>query len=132
MKIQNCILTKPITCLGTETIAKATKKLKDNQLRHLYVVDKNKKLLGVFAGIDVVYKVIAEGKDYKKMKVSEIMNANIVSFEPDDSLTKALGFMSTSNIFTTPIVRKGKLVAVLSYKEAMQYAVNERRKILKK
>jgi len=131
MNIQDCTLTKPITCFATDSIQKAAKILKDKKLRHLYVLDKKKNLLGVFAGIDVIHSVIAAGKDYKKMTVSDMMNPHIVSFAPDDALTKAIGFMSSTNIFTCPIAKDKKLVAVLSYKDAMQHALEERKNFLK-
>jgi signal-transduction protein with cAMP-binding, CBS, and nucleotidyltransferase domain len=129
MKIEQCTLLKPLTCKATGLIGPAAKKLKENKLRHLYVVNKENEIQGIFAGSDVVYNVIAEGVDYRKMKVEEVMNKDIVSFSVDDPLIKAVGFMSHSNIQSCPILKEGKLIGVLSYKEAMHKAVAEQKRM---
>lgn len=118
--IKDCLLLQPVTCSLEESISDAAQKIKQHKLRHLYVVDKKKKLLGIFAALDVVYEVLAEGKDYKKMKVKDCMKTDIVSFAKTEPLTKAIGFMSSTNIFSCPVIEEGKLVGVLSYKDAMQ------------
>lgn len=118
--IKDCPLLQPVTCSPEESIVAAAKKIRQHKLRHLYVMDKKKKLLGVFAALDVVYEILAEGKDYKKMAVKDCMKADIVSFAKTEPLTKAIGFMSSTNIFSCPVVEGGKLVGVLSYKDAMQ------------
>jgi predicted transcriptional regulator len=47
------------------------------------------------------------------------MNAKIVSFSKEDLAMKAVGFMSSTNILSVPIINNGVLVGVLSYKDAM-------------
>lgn len=131
MNITNLTLLKPITCTETDLIAAAAKKLKTNKLRHLYVIDKKKKLLGVFAGQDVVYSLIASGKDYRKVKVKDCMNAKIVSFSEQDPVMKAIGFMSSTNILSVPVVDNGVLVGVLSYKDAMTELLKAKKEQMK-
>ncbi len=129
MKISDCSITQAVTCYESDEISATVKKLKKHKLRHLYVIDKKKILLGVFSGIDVIYTVLAAGKDYRKMKIKEIMKKNIVSFTKEDPLTKAIGFMSATNILSCPIIDEKKLVGVLSYKDALNYVLKQRKQM---
>ena len=131
MKVSDCPSVAPVTCYETDLISAGAKKLKTNKLRHLYVVDKKKKLLGVFAAQDVVYTLLAAGKDYRKVTVKECMNSSIVSFTKNDFLMKAVGFMSSTNILSVPIVDNGVLVGVLSYKDAMASLLREKQQRMK-
>ena len=129
MLISDCQLLAPVTCTSGEKISSAAKKLKKQHLRHLYVVDAKKKLVGVFSALDVVYNFIAEGKDYRKVSVKSVMNTNIVSFSKSDPLTKALGFMSQTNVLTSPIIENGKLIGVLAYKDAMAVVIKMKQQL---
>ena len=124
--IGECTIIKPVTCTPDEKIVSAVKKLKKQQLRHLYVVDKKKNLLGVFSGLDLVYNVLAAEKDYRQLTVKACMKTDIVSFAREDPLTKAIGFMSHTSVFSCPILEKGKLIGVLSYKDAMAAVLKQK------
>jgi signal-transduction protein with cAMP-binding, CBS, and nucleotidyltransferase domain len=120
MQIKKCTLLKQVTCLPSDSITTAAKKMKKNKLRHLYVVDRKMKLLGVFAAIDIVYDCVAAGKQCGKAKVEAMMKTDIVSFTDNDPVLNAVGFMSNTSIFTVPVTHDDKIVGVLSYREAMQ------------
>jgi len=54
------------------------------------------------------------------------MKTDIISFTKEDPVNKALGFMSSTNIFTCPITEDNKLIGVLSYKEAIQKVMEKK------
>ena len=128
VSIADCPLLSSVTCLATDKISRAAKKLKKHQLRHLYVVDKKKKLLGIFSALDVVYEIVAQDKDYRKLFVKAVMNTDIVSFSRAEPLTKAIGFMSQTNVFLCPVVDKEKLIGVLAYKDAIAAILKQKHK----
>ena len=130
LAISQCYLQKPITCSLDESIISAAKKLKKDKLRHLYVVDSKKNLVGVFSALDVVYEFLAEGKDYRKLPVKTAMKADIVSFTKEEPVTKAFGFMSQTSIFSCPILKHGKLIGVLAYKDAMTALLKQKKQIM--
>jgi len=131
ISISECTLFPPITCTVKEKISSAAKKLKKNSVRHLYVIDNKKKLLGIFSAVDVINKIIAEGKDYRKLSVKNVMKTDIVSFKKTDSLTAAFGFMSQTSVFSVPIVENNKLIGVLTYKDVMTTIMKKKQSMKK-
>ena len=128
MKIGECDIIGAVSCSENEKLDKVAAMLRDNQIKHVYVVSEEDKLLGVLAAIDLINKVMAEGKNYLEMTAKDVMNTDLQTFTKEDDLTKAFGFMSKTNIMTIPVVENQKLVGVLSYKEAMKRVIKEQQK----
>ena len=126
LHIEQCQLFDAVTCKEDDDLQTAVQLLKKHTLRHLYVVDNSGKLLGVFAGIDVLYNVIAEGKACTNVHVKDIMKTDVISFPKTDSVLRAIGFMSKTNIMSCPVVVDEKLVGVLSYGSAVKAIAAQR------
>ncbi|WP_225890040.1 CBS domain-containing protein [Indioceanicola profundi] len=62
---------------------------------------------GVVTDRDVLYRAVAEGKDPRRTRVSEIATRLVFTCRPDDPLTTAMDLMASHNIRRLPVVEDG-------------------------
>jgi CBS domain-containing protein len=122
MEIKDCKLRKVISCSKDEDLVNVAKKLRDSHERHIIVTDKEKPI-GIISTTDINNRVVAENKNPKATKAGEVMTSPIMIKELHESLARAYFEMLKSNIFSSPITDKGKLVGVLDLKEAMNHLI---------
>jgi len=93
------------------------------------------KPFGIITERDVTWKVAGEGLDPKKVKVSEVMSAPLVTIDPDADLQEAAKAMKEHKIRRLAVVRENTLYGVLTAADVSRnlekYLDDERRNILK-
>jgi len=84
-------------------------------VRHVPVEGDDGALVGLVSH-RALLRLIATGqlRPDKKLTVSEIMNANPVTVEPETSTVDAIRLMREGNMGCLPVVRKGKLVGLIT------------------
>ena len=83
--------------------------------RRGYVVVTNKgKPIGILTDSDVLEKVIAKGKNPKKVKVKDVMSSPLITISPDEEIIEASRLMRKNLIKRIPVVEKGKLVGIIT------------------
>ena len=93
--------------------------IKNKNVRHVFVVEKNV-LVGVVGGIDINNKVVAEGKDPKKVTVKDVMN-KVESVKKDQEIEYAYAIMRNFNTFTCPVVDKNnELIGYYKFAEVCE------------
>ena len=91
-----------IKCESEASISEVAKLIRDNKVRHVFVVENNR-LVGVVGGIDINNKIVAEGKDPKHVKAKDIMN-KVESVKTGQAIEYAYAIMRNFNTFTCPVV----------------------------
>ena len=108
------IMTKPAVKIEyNRTVQAAAKEMVKHRVGSIMVV-KNKKPIGIITETDINKKVVAPGKDPKKLKTEEIMSSPIVFSSPHDDITTAVEKMEKHKIKRLPVVDKGKIVGILT------------------
>jgi CBS domain-containing protein len=120
MEIKKIKLHQVLTCDENETIEEVATKLKENQERRIFVVDKKNKLVGIITTTDIVYKAIGK----TGISVSEIMTKNVEAVDSKDELDKALEIMNRLKSFVCPVTDEGKIVGLISYHDLMSYVMD--------
>ena len=85
------------------------------------VVLKGSKPVGIVTREDIV-KVVAHGKDVKKVKVSDLKQAKFITAKPADDLLSIVRLMVKEGIKRVPVIENGKLVGILTDKEVLSAA----------
>lgn len=106
------------------TVAKV---LRDERLRHVYVLDKKEFPVGVLSAVDIVNKVVAEGKDPKSLRAKDVMTTPLHMVEIDNEVGKAYAEILHHGTGSVPVMDNGILVGVLSMGEAMRLVIGEKR-----
>jgi CBS domain-containing protein len=70
--------------------------------------------LGIVTRFDVLGKVVARGKDPKEMKVTEIMETEIATTDPDRDIREVCEEMFRRRYWRMPVVKEGRIVGILS------------------
>jgi signal-transduction protein with cAMP-binding, CBS, and nucleotidyltransferase domain len=77
-------------------------------------------LVGVLSERDVVQRVVARGLDPRQVPVGEVMTAEVVLGDIDESCQLAMLKMDRANIRHLPIVSGGRVVSMLSIRDLLR------------
>ena len=109
---------KPITVHGGTTVFAAARLMKKHHVGALMVVDGDR-LAGIFTERDVVFRVLAEGRDASTTRVSEVMTANPRTVDADKAVGHALMLMYDGGFRHVPVVDDGKPLGMISARDAL-------------
>ena len=74
-------------------------------------------LIGIFTERDVVFRVVAEGRDPAKTRLGEVMTANPITIGPQEPAISALRLMEDSGFRHLPVVDDGRILGVVSRRD---------------
>jgi CBS domain-containing protein len=67
-------------------------------------------LKGIITDRDILYRLVAEGKDPRRTSVLQIASKVIFSCRPDDALTTAMDLMASQNVRRLPVMDEAQRV----------------------
>jgi len=88
------------------------------------VVD-SERLVGIFTERDVVFRVIAEGRDAEVTKLGDVMTRAPKTLEPDKSYGHALLLMQENGFRHVPVLENGRPIGIVSSRNAMDPDLEE-------
>ena len=109
MKKCKTIMTKdPACCLPSDSVAKVAKMMREENYGSIPVIEneQTRKLLGIVTDRDLALKVVAEGRDVKASKISDVMTQKVVNCRAKDDIQIALDKMSKNQLRRIIIVNK--------------------------
>jgi CBS domain-containing protein len=110
---------EPITASAEISVAAAARLMKEHRVGAILVVQDGR-LAGIFTERDALFRVIAEGRDPKATRVSEVMTANPRTIAPDRPFGHALHLMYEGGFRHVPVVvGDGKPLGVVSARDAL-------------
>lgn len=108
------IMSKKIASLNSEdSVERAAQLMKQYDVGSIPVCQQNQ-VVGIVTDRDIAVRTIAEGRDSKQQKVSDIMSANPVVGNPDMDVHDAARIMSDQQIRRLPIVDNNSLVGIVA------------------
>ena len=111
--------------LSSATLETVSCTMKHHDTKVIPILDniETKKVLGLITEEDLVYKVMAEGRNPKVLASVEFANANFLKFKENDSAEDALHFMQDSKIEWIPVVDdEDHLLGILHASEVIKQA----------
>ncbi len=99
------------------TIVEAARKMAENNVGSVIVVDEkdDRLVVGILTEGDIVFRVVAEGRDPRTTLVEEVMTKNPIVVSEDTPLHIAADLMRRKNIGHLPVVDSaGRLVGIVS------------------
>ena len=110
-----------LTIRPNDTIEKAAQIVKKAGVGGIVVADKGK-IVGMLTVKDIIKEVVAEGKNTKKTLVKQVMKSPVKTINIDTDLQEAARIMRDLNIERLPIMKKGKLVGIITARNVVQAA----------
>ncbi|HET6370188.1 MAG TPA: CBS domain-containing protein [Nitrospiria bacterium] len=104
-----------VTARGNETVADAAKKMSDNSVGTIIVVDRQAVPVGMITDRDITVRVVAEGKDPTSTRINEAMSEDPIVLNEERGIFEAVKTMCEQGVRRVPIVDgEGKLSGILS------------------
>lgn len=143
-KIQVIMTKDVITAKPQDSIKDTIKKLSDNEVSGLPVVDEDYHVIGIICEKDILnamktefrivslvfpsshalgmtfeestkYVEIKEVlKELENLKIAKIMRKNVITADPNNTISEVLNLMVKNNINRIPVVKKGKLIGIVT------------------
>ncbi|HEX54593.1 MAG: inosine-5-monophosphate dehydrogenase [Candidatus Altiarchaeales archaeon] len=96
-----------------ENIQRVAEIMKKNDIDSVIVID-NGVGVGIVTDTDIISKIVAEGKDPKRVIVSEIMTSPLITIDPDADIEEAAKVMRDRDIRRLVVTKDGNIVGILS------------------
>src|SRR5450631_260233 len=108
--------------VSTETLVSDAAKLMADRDAGAVVVVEGESLVGILTERDIVFRVVAVGLDGHLTRIGDVMTLSPVTVDAGRSLGSALLIMQEGGFRQLPVVEKGKLVGIVSSRNAMDPA----------
>lgn len=96
----------------------------ERQVGAVLVVEQ-KRLVGIFTERDVVFRVVAAGRDPRATRLAEVMTREPMTVAPDDSFGYAMLVMHENGFRHMPVIQNGEPVGVVSARNALDPDLEE-------
>ena len=112
---------RPVVISSDSTAYDAVKKMMLMDIGSLLVVD-GKFLRGILTQKSFLKEIIMKGRDPKKVKVSDIMERDVIVGKEEDDLFDIIQIMRKNGIRRVPIVKNGILKGIITQKDILTVA----------
>ncbi|MCH7773799.1 MAG: CBS domain-containing protein [Bacteroidetes bacterium] len=106
------------------TVYDTLKLMADKNIGAVLVLDEGK-LVGIMSERDYARKVILHGKFSKEIPVKEIMSANVIFIDPDQTIKNTKAIMIQKRIRHLPVMEDDKLVGIISIGDVVNAVLEE-------
>jgi acetoin utilization protein AcuB len=117
--IRKYMTTTPHTVGRDQSLSFATKILRDNNIRHLPVLEGGK-LVGILSERDVALVAALKDVDPEKVEVGDAMSQQVFTVRPDSPLDEVADEMASHKFGSALVIDNGKVVGVFTTVDAMQ------------
>ena len=123
-RARDIMVTDVVMVDGSATAAEAIELMKAKQVRAL-IVDRRSDddAYGIVTQRDVVYRVVAEGRDPRTVRVYEIMSKPLVVVNPDLDVKYVARLMAQRGLSRAPVLAEQKLQGVVSISDIVMKAM---------
>jgi acetoin utilization protein AcuB len=118
MKISALMIPDPITISDTASIQDAIEVMKTNSIRHLPVVDGQRRLLGLVTLADLKQGLIPSMLG--DLDLADLMIRDPLRVAPDDDVELAAQVIYKHKISGMPVVRAGKVVGIITESDILR------------
>ncbi len=120
MKASEIMTENVVTIRGSATVAEAVKLMRTHKLRSLIVERRSDEdAYGIITDIDVVYKVVAYGRDPQQVRVFEIMTKPCIVVNPDLQVEYVARLFAQTGIHRAPVIQE-RLLGIISITDILE------------
>jgi len=109
-----------------EKVADAIRKLDEERIGALVVVDRWGKLAGMFSERDLVHALARHGAEALDYEVHELMTPDVTTCTPADRIDAVMEVMTAHRIRHLPVMEDGKLVGLVSIGDLVKHRLDEK------
>ncbi|AOW83309.1 CBS domain-containing protein [Vibrio mimicus] len=131
IKVEDMMTRNPHTLLRTHTLNDAKHLMEALDIRHVPVVDANKRLLGIVSQRDLLaaqessLEHSTQDSSYTlEIPLYQVMHTDVMSVAPQAGLKESAIYMQKHKIGCLPVVTKGELVGIITDSDFVTIAIN--------
>ncbi len=131
IRVADLMSRNPHTLLRSNTLSDAKSMMSALDIRHIPIIDSNKKVLGVVTHRDVLaaqesslHKVPIEESHTLNTPLHQVMHTRIQTVDPRAGLKQSALYMQKHKIGCLPVVEKGALVGIITDSDFVSIAIN--------
>jgi CBS domain-containing protein len=106
------------------TVSKAAELMAGKNVGAVMVVE-NERLVGIFTERDIVFRVVAKGRDVRVTLLSDVMTPEPKTVDPEKSFGYALLMMQEHGFRHVPVIQDGKPIGIVSARNALDPDMEE-------
>jgi CBS domain-containing protein len=114
MHAKDVMKTEVVTITPSAPITDAALSMREEDIGALVVVNDRGNPIGILTDRDIVVSVVADSKNPVEISVEDVMTKQLISVQEDASIFEILKILAKNNIRRVPVMRKGKLVGIVS------------------
>lgn len=121
MKVKDCMCGE-VCCVKPDTkVYEIAKLMGQNHIGCVPVCDDKNCLVGIITDRDIILRSIANDKDVKSTKASEIMTTNVCTCNENEDISDAENKMAQNQIRRIPVVDNNKVIGILTLGDLAHY-----------
>jgi CBS domain-containing protein len=114
------VMTEGVIAIDADaTVLEASQKLEREGIRGL-IVTENNDAVGVIVCRDIVYKLVADGKNPENTTIADVMSGDLIVADDDELLEEVAMAMVRNSISRVPVVRDDMLVGILTQSDIVR------------
>ncbi|MEP7206539.1 MAG: CBS domain-containing protein [Casimicrobiaceae bacterium] len=108
----------PLTAAGTATVFEAATAMKQQGKGAMLVLE-GTRLIGIVTERDIVFRVVALGRNARDTRLAEVMTPQPQTIHPDKPFVHALRMMHEGGFRHLPVIEDERPLGVLSARDAL-------------
>ena len=114
------------TVRSTESVEGAVRKLDEERIGALVVLDRWGKLVGMFSERDVIHALAQNGSEALGYEVHELMTPDVTTCTPGDRLEEVMQIMTVHRVRHLPVIDGKELVGLVSIGDLVKFRLEEK------
>ncbi len=110
---------------ANQTVLDALKVMAEAQIGAILVTE-NDKIIGIYTERDYLYKGELEGRSAKNTKIKDVMIPQMITVTNDTTVDQCMALMKQYRIRHLPVVENDQLVGLVSMRDVMLAAIENR------
>ena len=123
LKVKGCGC---ITIGPDQTVYSAIEKMAENNIGSVLVMD-GATLVGVFTERDYARNVVLKGRSSPQTLVRDVMSAQVVCVEPDDTVEDCMALMTRTRVRHLPVIEDEAVVGIISIGDLVKSTIDDQR-----
>ncbi|EGA67245.1 CBS domain-containing protein [Vibrio brasiliensis] len=131
IKVEDMMTRSPHTLLRSHNLADAKSMMEALDIRHIPIIDADRKLLGVVSQRDVLaaqessLQQIPQNQSFTlNTPLYEVMKTGVMTAAPQAGLKESAIYMQKHKVGCLPVVEKGQLVGIITDSDFVSIAIN--------
>ncbi|HXZ01608.1 MAG TPA: CBS domain-containing protein [Stellaceae bacterium] len=109
-----------------DPVETAVRKLDEERIGALVVLDRWGKLAGMFSERDVIHALAQHGAEALTFEVHEMMTPDVTTCTPEDRIDAVMQMMTAHRVRHLPVMEDGHLVGLVSIGDLVKHRLGEK------